>query len=212
MGTYTLTADAKLGGGSNYPSTLLQDTKLWTTATVVDQSVAGSADKNAWSTATWTVTVPEGGTWVPTFKPNDDCSVMLDNFTVKDSEGNVVWSDDFENVKALSWVKQEISGIDMEVADEEVTVTAEAINTTMNNLPFTFITCVYDENGVLEEIRSTVSGIIPSRPTPANVTNKTTVSVTENVSGDAGKTFKAFIWNSVGELKPLTEAESVVIK
>lgn len=211
-GTYTLTADAKLGGASKYPSTLLQETKGWTAADVENQAIASSADKNAWSKATWTITVAEGGTYVPAFKPNDDCSVMLDNFTVTDSEGNVVWSDDFENVKALSWVKQEISGIDLEVEGEEVTVTAEGINTTMNNLPFTLITCVYDENGVLEEIRSTVSGVIPSRPTPVNATNKTTVSVTENVAGDAGKTFKAFIWDNMGGLKPLAEAESVVIK
>ena len=143
------------------------------------------------------------------FKIKPGCRICVDNFRIYDSEDNLLAEKDFDTVPLLG------VGVDQFVAEpltisqdgSNMTVSTKIINSYANVKNALLLTAIYNE-GIIEDI-DYISTDIASDPRGINYA--TSIESTIDVSGNTGKTFKAFLWEGLDKA-PLVGSEMKTIE
>ena len=85
-------------------------------------------------------------------------------------------------------------------AGETVTATSAITNNGETDIPVNMIIALYDENEILKELKT------EKHTVTANSANEYSITYS-NSAIESGDYIKAFLWNSLENMKPLTEAK-----
>lgn len=201
--TYTVSYDYLLG--DYYYNARVADYITWKQ----DWSwVTTDATTGTWQTNTITGITGKSATNMG-FKMASGASMMIDNFKITDSSGNVVFEENFDLVPVLNGPDvYEVSEITISQDAGTVTASADIENSLPVDKSATLITAIYDGNTLLD-VDLTTADIVCD---PTEVNAVTTISHEVATADYVGKTFSAFLWDSLTGMNPLTGAKSVTIE
>lgn len=204
--SYTLSYDYIACDGNGWPNLHLATAIDW------DESWSGittDSDKGTWQTYTKTVTGAQIKSGHFGWKFLDGCKVCVDNLKLTDASGNVIAEEKFDLVPIWNGPNElKVGEITLSQANGEAKAEVSVTNTYNVTKKVSLVTAVYDGTELVD-VDVTTSDVAGD-PTETNATTKLSHEI--STTGLTGKTFSAFLWDSLSGMKALTDAKSITIE